>query len=252
MSRFVPIIDANQLPKPGDGFERAVLDLKSTASPKPGFHHAKDVAAFANHLGGTLLIGAQETDGRVREYAPLSESVVSAIKDAFSQAVRDRFSPRPLIDFARLPMLDGLVLAVSVWPYAGQIVGVAVKCKKDHDGFGEEAHAFPVRVGVDSGYLLPEQLPMFITPDIRRNAILLNAIPKDCPVNVYVGRRNSPEGYVENQLVLDEVDELANVVSFLPANGSHGAGQQSFPLDKVNTVFKDPIGGWRVYIHKFD
>jgi hypothetical protein len=62
---------------------------------------------------------------------------------------------------------------VNVWPYVGQVIGVAVKCRREHDDYGDEAYVFPVRVGVDSVYLLPEQLPMFMLPEVRRAAILL-------------------------------------------------------------------------------
>jgi hypothetical protein len=252
MPRFEPILESHQLPPVGDGYERAVLDLKGRGGVAHSFHMAKDVAAFANHLGGTLLIGAKEEAGRVGEYDPLNEETTNGVQKKFSEAVRDRCSPRPLVDFARLARDGGFVLAVNVWPYVGQVVGVRVKADKAADAFGDQAYVFPVRVGVDATYLYPEQLPMFMTPEVRRAAILLNSVPKDYAVTVRIGRRVAGEAYEEFSLVVDEVDELANVVSFLPANGSRGAGQRSYPLDKVSTVFKDPIRGWRIYIQKFD
>ena len=252
MPRFEPFTEATPLPLVGEGYERAVLDLKGRGGVARAFHKAKDVAAFANHLGGTLLIGAKETAGRVGEYEPLDEATVATMQKEFSEAVRDRCSPRPLVDFARIPFGAGFVLAVNVWPYTGQVVGVRVTADKAAEGYGDDAYVFPIRVGVDSSYLLPEQLPMFMLPEVRRAVILLNAIPKDYPVKVCVGRRIAGERHDESEMILDEVDEIENVVSFLPPNGSRGAGQKSYPLDKVNTVFKDPIRGWRIYIHKFD
>ena len=68
MSLFQPLAETSRLPDVGEGYERATLDLKLKGEVKKGFHLAKDVAAFANHLGGTLLIGAKEKDGRVDFY----------------------------------------------------------------------------------------------------------------------------------------------------------------------------------------
>jgi hypothetical protein len=157
MPHFEPFLESSVLPPVGSGYERATLDLKGRGGVVSAFHKAKDVAAFANHLGGTLLIGAKETAGVVGEYEPLDESTANSIQKGFSQAVRERCSPRPLVNFARVPCGVGWVLAVNVWPYIGQVVGVRVKADKTADGFGDDAYAFPMRTGVDSSYLLPEQ-----------------------------------------------------------------------------------------------
>jgi hypothetical protein len=250
---FTPILDASRLPKRGEGYERATLDLKETASPKPGFHHAKDVAAFANHLGGTLLIGAQETDGRIGEYKPLTEQTVTAIQAAFSQAVRDRCSPHPLFDFARFPLDGGVVLAVNVWPYIGQVVGVAVKNEKRQDGFGEDSYAFPIRVGIDATYLLPEQLPMFMLPEVRRFVILLRAIPRDTVISLVFNRRT---GYPHRPAAkVIEVDELGNSVKFLEIleGGGPRPGIDKFvPLDKIETVYRTGPETWTVTVHPYE
>jgi hypothetical protein len=251
VSRFVPITKPDDLPKPGEGYERATLDLKTTAVSRPGFHHAKDVAAFANHLGGTLVIGAQESAGRVGQYVPLTETSASAIQAAFSQAVRDRCSPRPLIDFVRVAIPGGVVLAVNVWPYIGQVVGVRVKCDKSAEGFGDDAYVFPMRVGVDSAYLLPEQLPMLMLPEVRRVAVLLQGIANDSQVEVIVLRR-SPERppAVTYTGTVESIDEVRNRVVFSVAAGG-GYMPQAMPLDHVETVFEQRKGHWRVVVRSF-
>src|SRR5262245_27884590 len=50
---------------------------------------AKDVAAFANSVGGTILIGADREGERLRAYAPLKEDASKAAMEAFDRAVRD-------------------------------------------------------------------------------------------------------------------------------------------------------------------
>jgi hypothetical protein len=233
------------LPAIGDGYERATLDLKLRVDAKKGFHAAKDVAAFANHLGGTLLVGAQETNGCVGKYEPLDEPTANASHAAISQAVRDRCSPRPLIDFVRRPHQAGIVLAVNVWPYIGQVIGVAVKCRKEHDGYGDDAYVFPVRVGVDSVYLLPEQLPMFMLPEVRRVVILLQRIPQGEPVRVRIG--TYPEGAIFDASMGD-VNELANAV--IVFKDSKISNPRIFPLDQVSTVVKDEHG-WLIVVRKY-
>ncbi len=60
MPLFRPLIKPWPLPSIGAAnTERAVLDWKTRLAEK-SFERAKDIAAFANHLGGTLLIGACE------------------------------------------------------------------------------------------------------------------------------------------------------------------------------------------------
>src|SRR5947209_3105685 len=110
MPVFIPYTDSTSLPAIGAGFEQAVLDFKLEAETTDAFQRAKDVAAFANHLGGTLLVGAKEANGVVAAYVPLTFAVATQVQDGFSQAVSQRCSPRPLIDFARVPSGAGVVL----------------------------------------------------------------------------------------------------------------------------------------------
>jgi len=107
-------------------------------------------------------------------------ATVGVAQDAYSKAL-SRCHPRPLVDFVRYPVPGGFVLAVNVSPYLGQPVEWQVNCRKADEGYGGEAYAFPVRSGIDSIYLTPEQIPMFSQPEIRRAAILLNGIPPGSP-----------------------------------------------------------------------
>lgn len=56
--RFVPITATNAATALVAAHERSVLDFKRTydfGEPSTVYELAKDVAAFANHLGGTIL-----------------------------------------------------------------------------------------------------------------------------------------------------------------------------------------------------
>lgn len=59
MPVFQPLVRPTPLPDINDAIERVVMDWKVKPAQYP-FEKAKDVAAFANHLGGCILIGAHE------------------------------------------------------------------------------------------------------------------------------------------------------------------------------------------------
>jgi hypothetical protein len=248
---FTPIQDAAQLPAVGEATERFFLDFKRIYEKKPfpdakkdRFDHremAKDVAAFANASGGTILIGAIEDQatGVIAKYEPLAKKVAKEIAGAFDQAVDDRCSPRPVFDVLIIGHGGGCIVAVNVWPFPGQPVGVMVKVDPDTDGSGEPAHVFPVRVGKHTTYMLPEQLPMMIDAKVRRVAILLSTIPTGTTVRVEYGNRPPDE------MKLVGVRPLENVVHLKFKDGATEVDRM-LALDQFRTVWKDR-DRWRVW-----
>lgn len=249
---FTPIQEAAQLPDLRDATERFFLDFKRTYekklfpdAKKDRFDHremAKDVAAFANASGGTILVGAIEDQatGMVAKYAPLTKQVAKDISEAFDHAVKDRCSPRPVFDVVSLTKGTGCIVAVNVWPFPGQPVGVMVKNDLKTDGCGEPAYVFPMRVGKHVVYLKPEQLPMMIDPKVRRVAILFARIPAETTVRVEFGGGTSPQ-----EMVFKEVKELENSVYLVKPEGG-GSVDRMLALDQIKTLWCDR-GRWRVW-----
>lgn len=176
--RLIPVEQASQLPQPGIAYETRMFDMKlrqMTASP---FDKAKDVAAFANAMGGVILIGAleeQET-GHLLRYEPMPEEVAKTTRDDYENAVRARCSPIPIID-ARIIQKDaGFVVAVNVWPFPGQIVGVKIR-SDGNDGRQVDAWTYHMRSGTHTILLEPEQTTMLMSPKNRLVAISLSRIP---------------------------------------------------------------------------
>jgi predicted HTH transcriptional regulator len=103
---------------------------------------AKDVAAFANADGGVLLIGAYEDTrhGVLGTYKALDAQAVKLARESYSQAVRSFCFPSPIIDSVVVPHGNGSVVAVNVWPFPGQAVGVR---SREHI----DAYFFPFRSG---------------------------------------------------------------------------------------------------------
>ena len=248
---FTPIQEAAELPDVGEATERFFLDFKRTYekksfpdAKKDRFDHremAKDVAAFANASGGTIIVGAIEdhTKGVVGKYEPLAKKDAKDISDAFDHAVKDRCSPCPVFDVVTLNQGTGFVVVVNVWPFPGQPVGVMTRNDPKTDGSGEPGHVFPMRVGKHAIYLKPEQLPMMIDAKVRRVAILFAGIPSGTKVRVEFG--STPY----RDMTFVSVNDLENVVCFTEKEGT-GDADRMYALDQFKTIWKDR-GKWRVW-----
>lgn len=184
MSLFKPITTPQDLPPTGVRSEDHSIDAKLKLSTKFGskldnIEWAKDVAAFANTLGGTILIGAdQDSATKCITYAPISGHDAQHAAKSYEDASRDRCRPPPLVSAAVLAKDGGYVAAVNVWAMPGQAVGVRVTQEKQTNGTGEDTYLFPVRVGSSTAYVQPSQLAMLMLPEVRRIAILLEAMGK--------------------------------------------------------------------------
>jgi len=227
-----------QLPTVGASIERAVQDWKVQPSDK-SFELAKDVAAFANHLGGAIVVGAQEVDACLKAYVGLTPSKVGNVCASYSRAVKERCRPTPTYDFVDFasPGGTGRVVVVNVYPSLN-LIGVEVNADKASGGYGGKAWTFPVRAGIDADYLKPEQLAMYMTPAVRRVSVLLSLVPAGDRVKVTILDQN-------RSLIwrFGEVKEEQNLVTFLNEDGQRPV---HFPLDQIQTVFQNREGLWVV------
>jgi hypothetical protein len=240
MPTFIPLTKPRPLPTIGQAIERPVMDWKARPSPH-AFEKAKDVAAFANHLGGTLLIGAQEQNGQLSGYAWMSPAEAAKVRDDYSKAVADRCQPHPAIDFEEYQETNDpnkRVVAINVQPSLN-LVGVRVKADKANEGFGRDVYAFPVRSGTDADYLEPGQLAMFMTPQIRRVAVMLSRIPLGAPVRL--SRVDVPGGS-HSDLQFLEVAEEENLAKFRTSGGTDAY----IPLDRIESAYRNGGGQWMV------
>jgi len=247
MPFFVPQQPPRSLPAKGSAIELAVMDWKVKATGTD-FHLAKDVAAFANHLGGAILVGASERSGQLVDYVGMTPGEAGNVRDRFSKAVKDRCQPPPLVDFAEYEHPDDgtkRVVAVNVWPSL-QLVGVRVAGNKDKEGYGGDAFTFPLRSGTDAIYLTPVQIPMYMTPHVRRIVVMLSKIPVGAEVHIEIPARNHK--YIS---VLEAVAEEENVARF---RSREGTPAQAIPLDCITTVYEswEPNSSrpaWRIYVN---
>lgn len=236
MPTFVPLTKPRPLPKIGDAIERPVFDCKREPATRP-FEMAKDVAAFANHLGGTLLIGAIESGEQLCRYAGLTQEEAGKTIRNYTDAVADRCWPRPTVDPESYddptdPSRRVVALNVQASP---ELVSVTVRADKANEGFGGDAYVFPVRSGNVSRYLHSGQLAMFMTPSVRRVAILLSKISEGSTVRVEEPRRHDI-GKAEYRFRALREDENLVMLSDV-ADDSRVRG---IPLDRITTVYQAP------------
>lgn len=203
------------------------------------FEYAKDITAFANHLGGSLIIGASE-DGHLREYVGLTDAEAATVRQSFSQSVADRCTPRPVFDFApRYAHPDDSTKQIVVINVPPSVTPIGVRVAGDKaDGYNGPTYVYPVRSGTDARYLDPNQLAMLLSPTVRRVVVMLSKIPSGTRVNVRLvvaatgDYKNNPEW------TFLEVDEQENVAKF--------SGENRLPLDRILSVYQAGNGVWRV------
>jgi hypothetical protein len=226
------IITAADLPAV-DTAESISLDFKVVAPLKNGFELAKDIAVFANARGGTLLVGAKEKASRLERYVPLSQEVCDQTVRAYEEAVRDRCRPAPVFTCQRVPKDGGFLVAVNVQPTLSPLVSVRTKCD---DGYAGDAWCFPMRVGTQTVFITPENLPMYMDPKVRRTVILLGEIGDDL---VELARPASAGMYTRSDHRLIGVHEQQNIVQLSNAD---------LPLDRIESVFCQSSGEARKWV----
>lgn len=258
----LPLFSADQLPPVGTARETSRCDFKATyrlgSSPPPYFEMAKDVAAFANASGGVILVGACEAEQKLSKYLPLPEKEADALAAEFSKQVTQRCSPVPMIDPRRIPFESGFVVAVNVWAFPAQPVGVKLSPDKSVEKFGEPCWVFPVRAGIDTIFLRPEQLSMLMLPQHRTTAALLEGIPKEKRRDIKLAMRQgrmSHGGMKTSAEFIDllEVRPMENAVVVRGAAGSK-LGQRpkiNLPLDAILSVWSSASGEWTISVRGF-
>ncbi len=189
---YRPLVSPGDLPPEGPfsnkARERQDLDFKSEAHRAAPWEHAKDIAAFANSLGGTLLIGASNKDTLV--FHGLRNQTDAEVMDIYEGAAL-QCSPVVPIDPVPIHLPSGATLvAVNVPPYPDALVGVPAAIKDNsssgHDRSPKPTYRraangwrFPIRRASQTHFLSPEHLPLYMNPAVRRAYVRLEAIPPE-------------------------------------------------------------------------
>jgi hypothetical protein len=241
---FTPIRTTAALPPPGRTNERFYVDFKAEPTAD-AFENAKDVASFANGDGGTILIGAKGSGEFLANYKPLDQKTASDAQRAIDQAVRDRCAPVPLFDVTPIEKDGGFVLAVNVWPFPGQVVGVELKKGEAKCGAKQTepqgVYFFPRRVGAQTTSIRPEQIPMFMDARVRRHAIMLQQAigQKIVIIDVRAPHSGEDSGMALDAVQLDSIDLTANTWTITLQRALPKPVQIGLPLDAIESVWRE-------------
>ncbi|MBI1900600.1 MAG: ATP-binding protein [Planctomycetia bacterium] len=222
-------------PLVGTTSESADLDFKETLDPSQGkIEFAKDIAAFANWLGGHVLVGVSTDMNRTRctGFHGIETELATKITKVIEEQVKDRCRPTPIFDVRSIGRegTSKVVVVVAVWASPHAPVGVCLRQEKG-GLLVDKGWAFPYRVGSLTEYLHPDQFGVYESMSARRSAAILSSIPTNEreQVNLRWGVRATVpgSGYGDGQTVHLEsvmvrfrcVDLLGNVASFRELNG---------------------------------
>lgn len=240
MSRpAVPITMANQLPIVGTSHETSELDFKREIDPKDPIELAKDIAAFANQLGGTILVGLQESnEGLAVKWFPMTPTVAAEVQTAYERAALEHLSPRPRVQAARIQIEGGECVAVNIEPYVDGVVAARADAKNPH------VWRFPIRIGKECKWLTPEEVAL-MTPQTRKAIVMLSRIKHGEKIVFYESRLDQSRS-VTAAVPFKGVNLDENVIFF----GHPREKTFAYPLDMVRSVYRAEYG-WCVVMDAF-
>lgn len=218
--------------------EGETLDYKSDVDNVSPSELAKDLAAFANHLGGVLLVGAfEEKSTGLPNLRGVEPKKATAATLAYENAAKDHCRPSPVVTFEHIPWSDGrVILAVNVQ------ASLAFVCARAQS---PNSWQFTVRTGRHNPPLSPDQATMHLSTHSRRVALLLASIAD--PTRVQLVYRHPARPRAPWPVVLRTWSLERNVAAFTMIRESIVRGlEQTVPLDDIETAWSDDDGKWSV------
>ncbi len=241
--------------------EGETVDYKGEVDGAEWWELAKDVAAFANHLGGVIVVGARERpDGRPFLQG-LDATEARALAEAYENVAKDRCRPSPLVVCVRIPWDKGLeILAVNVAANATGIVGaqfytlgknplaMLAGAKRPTQLGAGNAWQFPVRTGKHNPPLPLDQAIMHMSTHARRISILLAGIADWKKVKI-IWQHPADEKRDHRVPAESELRDLSierNVARFQLTDGSRTTA--TIALDDIDTAWSEEDGSWAVRV----
>jgi predicted HTH transcriptional regulator len=229
------------------------IDFKGAAYPEGDFEIGKDIVAFANTLGGSIVIGASTAaKTRCTGFHGIPSAEAAREAERIERVAKDFCRPTPFvialpIELPTKPKSSVVVVSIGMSPAAP----LGCNLKSAHN----DAWLFPYRVGSQTKYLSPDQFGAFESMTARRIAALLMSIPekeqKDVTLRWFVPNSNGlevPNPNKKKEVRLEEVKIENNAASFCDA--SKIEGKWSIPLDEITTVWRDSAEGrWHVFLN---
>jgi hypothetical protein len=234
--------------------EGDTIDYKGKVDSTQWWELAKDVAAFANHLGGVIVVGAFERSDGLPDLRGLQPEEATELSLAYERIARDRCRPSPVLTCTRFPSDAGReILVVNVQAHLG-LVGAQFYTMRPNQTAGAppvasaaNAWQFPMRIGKDNVPLPLEQAIMFMSSHARRVAILLASIADASRVTLVYRRPEMLSVPASAELRTFSVER--NFAQFVVKELMQPV--QTVPLDDIESVWSDEEGTWCVRISGF-
>jgi hypothetical protein len=238
------------LPPPGPlslrAREKRDLDFKTFADRKHMAEHAKDIAAFANALGGVILVGADDrtTPGSL-SFPGVRGQTVSEARDIYEKAGQ-LCSPPVAPDVVPITAHGVPLVAVNIDPVVEQLV--ASPAADGGSSIVTDAWKFPLRHASQTDFIDPKDIALHMDRTIRRAYLLLARIPTDRRQEVKFYCRNVAGG-AASIVAAERVFRLESV----PAGRNHLViadrdWRGRLPLADVVDVWESAEGSWAVKI----
>lgn len=204
--RWTPLNQGNALATLIGAHEKAVIDFKKEYDLRDldkndgRFEIAKDIAAFANHLGGTIVVGAVENPqtGKLVAFNSVQDEkrLVQALDQALNFCLPPPVATHEQIDLDAQtqdtilgrPGATGLItlVAINVQPYLNGPIGAKIwrESGKKGEAFND-AFRFPCRGAEGTRYLRPEELALAMNSHERRILLQLEKIEPDLSITLW-------------------------------------------------------------------
>ncbi len=239
MVPWVPIVDASLLPLIGTE-ESEHLDFKRQpwgASDDDKNELLRDVAQFANHLGGSIIIGAEEGEGgRLARFVSIEdpETVILRVRNT----CYDRLSPRVVVVALTLNNAESSIVVVNVQPSVGP---VAIRVSKEKKKIRWE---FCRRYGKTKQPIEFEEVERMWS-DGRRGKVLLSRIPDPQLKTVYLDIEVPREA--TKFFLFDQASTITRDEDYFGLK-LPGGETFNFPYEFVKSVWPRVEGGWFVVL----
>ncbi|GEM_PF-4119136 len=277
--RWEPLTPENVVAKLSVASEHAISDFKATyaaTDPTKGFEIAKDVCAFANHLGGTIIVGVHEgtgaRKGMIGTFAALTNPTPGDLVKAIDRAMRLYCSPQPSVnaitidlDARQVETILGragepatTVVAINVEPGLNTPYGCrscSDECKECKTAGttcscrGKEiadAYRFPIRVIEGARFLRPDEIARVMNVAERRAMLDLQAIQGEESIAVWFNSGTSLQrGAMRCRI--EKLDHEVSVVVLQLLRAASPVWYAEIPLAFVRAIWRSSAG-WNIAI----
>jgi len=276
--RWEPITPQNVVAKLSGASEHAICDFKARYDfqndPTKSFEIAKDVCAFANHLGGTIIVGAQEGKSErlnlIGAFLSLTNPTPSELVKEVDRVIRNLCLPVPVADavpielganqvkeILRREASATTIVAINVEPTLSGPIGclACVEHSKACKAAGTvctctgtkvpDAWRFPIRAVEGTDLLRPDQIARRMNVNERRALLDLQPIEGEQQILVWFNSGTS----FQREAIPCRISKLDPEIMICVLQGIHipDAPKAEVPLVFVRAIWRSSEG-WNVAI----